>query len=63
MFFLKINGLVKELSIVIIIKNLIIIKNSPNIRNKSSTFKYIDLIYFTDKSIIVRYIDNKDEIA
>ena len=48
--------------IIIIIKNLtiaIIIKNSLNIRNKLLTYRYKDLIYFINRFIIIIYIDNK----
>ena len=58
------NSLIKGLLIIIvIIKNLVVTENPLNIRNKSLTFKYKSFVYLTNKSIIIRYNDNRDEIA
>ena len=65
MLFLKTNGLAKGSSMVMVmVEDLIIAERPPNMRNRSSTFRYRGVgPYLADRSAMVRYIDGGGEIA
>ena len=63
MLFLKTNGLAKGSSMVIVMEDLVIAEDPPNMRNRSSTFRYVGLAYLADRSATVRYVGGGGDIA
>ena len=53
MLFLKTNGLVKGSSMVMVMEDLVA-EGPPNMRNRSSTFRYGGFEYLADRSAMVR---------
>ena len=60
MLFLKTNGLAKGSSMVTVMEDLavaedlVVAEDPPNMRKRSSTFRYGGLAYLADRSAIVR---------
>ena len=55
MLFLKTNGLAKGSSMVIVmVEDLVVVKGPPNMRNRSSIFRYGGFAYLADRSAMVR---------
>ena len=64
MLFLKTNGLAKGSSMVIVmVEDLVVAEDPPNMRNRSSTFRYGGFAYLADRSAMVRYAGGGGEIA
>ena len=62
MLFLKTNGLVKGSFIVTVMEDFVA-EDPPNMRNRSSTFRYGGFAYLADRSATVRYIGGGGDIA
>ena len=55
MLFLKTNGLVKGSSIaMVMVEDLVVAEDPPNMRKRSSTFRYGGFAYLADRSAMVR---------
>ena len=65
MLFLKTNGLAKGSSMVIVmVEDIGVAEDPPNIRNRSSTFRYGGVgPYLADRSATVRYAGGGGDIA
>ena len=64
LFFGKTNGLIKGSSIaMVMVEDLGVAEDPPNMRNRSSTFRYVGLAYLADRSAMVRYVGGGGEIA
>ena len=50
----KTNGLAKGSSMVMVMEDLVVAEDPPNMRNRSSTFRYGGFAYLADRSAMVR---------
>ena len=46
-----------------VMEDLVIAEDPPNMRNRSSTFRYGGFVYLADRSAMVRYVGGGGEIA
>ena len=54
LFLYETNGLAKGSSMVMVMEDLVVVEDPPNMRNRSSTFRYVGFAYLADRSAIVR---------
>ena len=47
----------------VMVEDLVVAEGPPNMRNRSSTFRYRGLVYLADRSTMIRYAGGRDEIA
>ena len=64
LFFDKTNGLIKGSSIAMaMVEDVVVAERPPNMRKRSSTFRYGGFAYLADRSARVRYGGGGREIA
>ena len=47
----------------VMVEDLVVAEDPLNMRNRSSTFRYVGLAYLADRSAMVRYVGGGGEIA